>query len=216
MVATPTRMSAHQLSEAARKAPASTVDAATRLLRSVTLHSERTEFVNHVLATLADITPPLSELPAPTSGFDALMQLLEQPEALADLRTRDPLAPARIRGMRMKEQLLEAAGGAVSSAEFANLAGITRQAVDKRRRAGQVIALDLGKRGYVYPRCQAGIAGLSRVLPELGEFDAWTQLAYLLSPNVWLDGETPLVLLERGEIGRVVEAANHYGEQIGA
>src|SRR5690606_41693050 len=58
---------------------------------------------------------------------------------------------ARLRGLRMRARLLAAEGGTLSSTEVADLLGITRQAVNKRRKAGRLIGLATGRRGYAYP-----------------------------------------------------------------
>src|SRR5215472_8087930 len=52
---------------------------------------------------------------APTD-YSVLVSALQSEEALASMRSRDPLAGARIRGLEAKRKLLEAEGGALSSA----------------------------------------------------------------------------------------------------
>jgi hypothetical protein len=142
------------------------------------------------------------------------MELLEQPAFLGRPREAAPLAPARLRGLRMRERLLDAEGGTLSATEFAKTLRVTRQAVDKRRRKGTLVGLDLGSRGFACPAWQIGLHGLSEVLGELREYDPWTQVAFMLAPNVWLDGAMPLTLLRDGEVERVLRAASHYGEQM--
>lgn len=196
-----------RLSEAARHAPIETVDAAAQALASVAKHRERSGFVTWILRTLAE-----NEV----ADLDELIAVLARPEALADLRRRDPLAPARLRGVRAKRQLLEAEGGVVSGRELAQALGITRQAVDKRRLRNALIGLDLGKRGNAYPVWQVGLEGLDVVLAELAEYDPWSQTLFMLSANSWLEGETPLAALRRGERDAVLAAARLYGEQTAA
>ena len=91
--------------------------------------------------------------------------------------------------------------------------GISRQAIDKRRLHGKVIGIDLGKRGYAYPVWQIGLDGLAEVLAALDELEPWTQALFMLSANSYLDGETPLVRLRRGDFDAVTAAARLYGEQ---
>jgi hypothetical protein len=57
---------------------------------------------------------------APTD-YSVLVSALTSEEALATSRSRDPLAGARLRGIEAKRRLLEAEGGALSSAQAANL-----------------------------------------------------------------------------------------------
>lgn len=211
-----------RLNAVARKAPPNTVDAAARLLEVATKHRERASFVAHVLNAVAGVTDvaderalanPLSE----SSDYATLIQLLlNRPEILGALRQTDPLAPARLRGLLVRERLLAAEGGACSAGELARVLGITRQAVDKRRKNGTLIGLTLGKRGYAYPVWQISLQGLEAVLAELRGYDPWAQVAFMLNTNIWLDGETPLTALRRGDLDRVLEAARALGEQVSA
>ena len=150
------------------------------------------------------------------TDLEELIEVVGRPEVLADFRRRDPLAAARLRGLQAKKHLLEAEGGVVSGRELAQAIGITRQAVDKRRLAGKLIGIDLGKRGYAYPVWQIGLHGMDAVLAELEEVDPWTQALFMLSANNWLNGETPLAALRQGELDEVLNAARLYGEQTAA
>lgn len=199
--------SAKRLNAVAQRAPIDAVEATTQVLDVIAKDQQRTAFLTWVLNTLAE-----NEI----TDVEGLFDVLERPEALADLRRRDPLAPARLRGLRAKKQLLEAEGGVVSGRELADALGITRQAVDKRRLNGKLIGIDLGKRGYAYPVWQIDLDGLGAVLAELDELDPWTQALFMLSANSWLEGETPLDLLRRGQLDRVLEAAKLFGEQTAA
>lgn len=101
--------------------------------------------------------------------------------------------------------------------EAADALGLTRQGVDRRRRAGRLLALSMGKRGYLYPVWQftqgGTLRGLEETLDAFQDIGPWAQLAWFISPNTRLGGEPPLDMLRAGEIGRVVEAASVYGEQ---
>lgn len=200
--------------KAARKAPVSTVDAATRLLTVVGKHRDRADFVDRILELLADVTDYSATLETVTSSPEALLQLLKSPEVLASLRQHDPLAPARLRGLHVQAQILQAEGGTCSAEELGRMLGITRQGVDKRRKRGALIAFDLGKRGYAYPVWQVGIEGLEQVLADFGKDSGWGQAAFMLSPNAFLDEETPVDMLRKGEVERVREAASQYGNQV--
>src|SRR4029079_15271371 len=105
---------------------------------------------------------------------------------LAELQPRDPLAPARLRGLRLQQEILAAEGGTCSAQSFADTLRMTRQAIDKRRKRGALVGLNLGRCGYAYPVWQIGLAGLEEVLAELRNLDPWTQVAYMLAPNRWL------------------------------
>jgi hypothetical protein len=123
---------------------------------------------------------------------------------------------ARLRGLLEREALLSAEGGTVSGATAARLLGISPQAVYKRRKAGKLIALTLGRRGLAYPVWQfdrgGTLSGLEAVLAELHEHDAWMQAAFMLGANVRLEGRTPLEELRRGDLNSVLRAARVFGE----
>ncbi len=154
---------------------------------------------------------------AETNDLEVLIRGLESKAGLRLARRIDPLAAARVRGLQMKRELLERAGGTLQPREVAELLGMSRQAVGKRRRAGKLIAVQTGRRGYEYPACQFEDTGAIDNLEEvLGAFaddiDAWMQLAFLINPNESLGGESPLDLLRRGELGAVARAARTHGE----
>ena len=150
------------------------------------------------------------------TSFELTISALTAPELLAELAPTDPLAGARLRGMKVKQELLYSDGQPLRSEEVAQLLGISRQAVDKRRGKGQLLAVSLGKRGYFYPlwQFQDGdvLVGLKLVLTVLAKFDAWTQLMFMKTGDLRLDNRTPLECLVAGNIDAVVNAAACYGE----
>lgn len=152
---------------------------------------------------------------APTN-FAVLLRALSAGEILEDLRSVEPLAPAFIRGIEAKRRLVEGYGGALSAEEVAGILGVTRQAVDKRRRAGKLLGLTTGRYGYRYPAWQftnSGVVpGLQEVLAVLAPHDEWMQAAFLVGENPRLDGRKPIDLLNAGKSEAVLNAAEAYGE----
>ena len=146
----------------------------------------------------------------------ALLKLLEQPRILEELHKSDPLARARLRGVPARKQLVELAGGVLSSDEVAELLGLTRQAVDKRRRAGRLLALAFGKRGHRYPAFQFVegrlLPGLEQVLAALKAHDPWTQLSFFVNRSSDLNDESPVTVLRKGNLEAVLRAAHAVGE----
>jgi hypothetical protein len=151
-----------------------------------------------------------------SQGLEQMITALIAPELLAELAPVDPLAAARLRGTKVKQELLYGDGSPLKSEEVAQLLGISRQAVDKRRSKGQLLAVSLGKRGYFYPlwQFQAGeiLPGLNLVLSALTNFDAWTQLMFMKTGDIRLNDRTPLECLIAGDVDGVVAAARCYGE----
>jgi hypothetical protein len=211
-----------RLSEALERSPNNTVAATLHLLEVVQGRRAHAAFTARVLTALANMVEAADEEAlidalGASSDYDVLMQTLDQPQVLEQLRERDPLISARIRGLRARERLLAAEGGTYSVLEVADLLGLTRQAVDKRRKAGKLLAVTMGKQWHVFPAWQfvsSGVLpGLEVVLADLEGHDPWMKIAFLLSSNTMFEGETPLNALRRGDIERVRTAAKLYGEQ---
>ena len=159
----------------------------------------------------------MEEAVAESSDLGALLSAMESTSGMKIITGNDPLAAARMRGLRMKLDLLEKTGGALQPSEVAGLLRMSRQAVGKRRREGRLLALETGRRGYEYPACQFGdggtVRGLGEVLAEFAEdLDPWMRLAFLVNPNDALGGEAPLDLMRRGEVEPVVRLAKLFGE----
>jgi hypothetical protein len=152
---------------------------------------------------------------APTD-LAVLLRALSSGELLDDLRSVEPLAPAFIRGIEAKRKLIEEHGGTLTAEKAAEILGITRQAVDKRRRAGTLIGLTTGRYGYRYPIWQftqsGAVVGLEDVLTALASHDEWMQAAFLISKNPRLSGRTPIEMLKAGKLEKVLDAAQVYGE----
>lgn len=217
----PTSPTIKELNEVAREVPASLVTAVTRLMGTVGQSEEQAGVVARVLTALARSAADLKRedwaVEDERSDYAVLVGWLNRPEVLADLRrSAGAMTVARLRGLAVKERLLAAEGGTWSSSELAAALGISRQAVDARRRRGALIGVALGKRCYSYPCWQVGLEGLTQVLVELRGYDPWAHLAFMLTPNVWLADQTPLAALRQGQVDQAVDAARTYGQQTAA
>lgn len=154
---------------------------------------------------------------AESSDVGVLLSAMESRAGLRLIARTDPLATARLRGLQAKLDLLERAGGTLQAGEVATLLRVSRQAVGKRRKAGTLLGVHAGRRGFEYPACQfvdgAVVGGLTEVLSAFAEdVDPWMRLAFLVTGNDVLEGKQPLDLLRRGEVEAVVRAARIYGE----
>lgn len=181
----------------------------------------RTAFLARALNALARLTPELGEgvlgdAAGAESDLGVLVRALAAPGVLGLLAHDDPLARARLRGLEFRGEILRREGGTLSADQVATHLGLSRQAVDKRRRAGKLIGLSLGRRGYAYPVWQLGqegiLPGLEEVLTSLNVHDPWMRATFFLSGDPRLDGATPLEELRRGNVEAVRRAASAYGE----
>jgi len=181
----------------------------------VTLKSEaQGDLVRAVVDATADM--PANELRSP----GVLRALLER---LADkvLPTSDPLRMASLRGAVAMRELLSADGGALTASEVAKVLDISRQAVDKRRKAGQLLAVELPKRGLLYPAWQLGetgapLPGFAQVLAALRDHDPWAQARFFVTSNDRLNDQRPLDLLREGALTPVLTAARAFGTHAAA
>jgi hypothetical protein len=160
-------------------------------------------------------TSAVNATAAPTD-LTVLLRALSSGELLEDLKRAEPLAPAFIRGIEAKRQLIDGHGGSMTAEQVAQSLGITRQAVEKRRRAGKLIALTTGRYGYRYPVWQftesGSVPGLEAVLSVLSPHDEWMQAAFFVGRNPYLENRTPIETLKAGETEDVLTAAEIFGE----
>lgn len=205
------------LEEAIRENTPSVVEATTRVLQQTRKQPVKRIIMTRALnglASLLELSPP-EDVADASSDLEVLLRILEMPESVRVLSETDPLAAAKVRGLRAREQLLNVEGGVVSSEQAADLLHMSRQGIDKRRKKGQLIGLSIGRRGYVYPVWQfvqgGTLPGLESVLSELRDHDAWMQTAFMVNANTRLNRESPLAKLRCGHLEEVRQAAREYG-----
>ena len=99
----------------------------------------------------------------------------------------------------------------LSSEELAVRAGLkTRQSVHDWLKKGRLVGWQGAKRGFVFPAGQLDargrpLQGLDRIVPLFSDgYAAWV---WLTSPRLGLDGASPIALLQKGDIERVVASA---------
>jgi hypothetical protein len=189
------------------------LQAGSEPLRAAFLARALNALVDVALGTDADV---MGDAAGASSGYAVLTRALAAPGALAALLPNDPLAAARLRGLAMRQEILQRDGGVFSAEQVASVLGLTRQAVDKRRRAGKLIGLNTGRRGYAYPTWQFDqggvLRGLEEVVASLNVHDPWMQAAFFLSGDPRLEGARPLDELRKGNVAAVMRAASGYGE----
>lgn len=152
---------------------------------------------------------------APTD-LVVLMRALSSDELLEQLKQAEPLAPAFIRGLEIKQKLIEEYGGTLTAEHVAQIIGISRQGVEKRRQAHKLLALSTGRHGYRYPVWQFAesgtLPGLEEVLAVLDPHDEWMQMIFFVSKNPRLSDRAPVEMLKAGKLKQVLDAAQVYGE----
>ena len=130
----------------------------------------------------------------------------------------DPLAAAKARGEQAKRDILAAQGDMLDANQVAARLGCDLAEVEARRRQGLLIALpdEHGKRGFPAWQFEDNglLPGLEDVLRHMNVRSPWMRAQFFLTGDVRLDGETPLVVLLRGDIDAVRRAGAAHGEQL--
>lgn len=155
-----------------------------------------------------------ASIAAPTD-VGVLARVLTDAAARDEIRALDPLAAAFARGALLQDELLEQAGGTWTVSDVANHLKVSRQAVDKRRRRGTLLAVRVGD-VYAYPVCQFDesgvIDGLPGVLQAMRTESGWTKLSLLFSHVLTGDEETILEAVKTGRAEEALHAASTWGE----
>ncbi len=158
----------------------------------------------------------LADAAAAPTDKEVLLRILEAPQMAVPNKDAATIEASRAAGVVARDQLINAHGGSWPVEQVAKYLGLTRQAVDKRRKANKLIGLAIGRHGYLYPSWQfdqsGTLPGLEDVLHELRRLDPWSQLIFSLSPNDRLDGASPLEALREGQINDVTVTASLFGE----
>ena len=177
----------------------------------------RAEHAVSLIAASASPEALARALEAPTD-FGALASALGNTVLAGSALDLDPFADALARGTAERERLALAAGGLLSAEQMGRvLGGITRQAVDKRRRAGALLAVQVAG-DWRYPAAQVnddGMAppGLPAVLAAANELgmSGWATLDFLLAPDAALDGMAPIEAMRRGSLPSVLRLLDAAG-----
>jgi hypothetical protein len=196
-----------------------------RLLVSVLKQFRNTKhpaFCTRILRAVKDLEADLTSTSieeataAPTDNL-VMLEALSSASWVSELAAQDPIVASKLRGFELRQDMLKKAEGVLSSGKVAELLELSRQAVDKRRAANQLIALTQGRRGYSYPSFQfedgKTLDGLEEVLRNLSALDPWMQLRFFTSSHERLGNKTPIEALRSGRANDVVRAASAYGEQ---
>lgn len=152
-------------------------------------------------------------LAAPTD-VGTLARILTEVAAQPSVQSLDPLAEAFARGAQMQQEMLDQVGGAWSAQQVASHLGVSRQAVDKRRKRGTLLAVE-SSGGYAFPACQftegGVLPGLPEVLQSIDSPNGWTKLSLLLSGTQRGREQTVVDALRNGELEDALHAARTWG-----
>jgi hypothetical protein len=162
-------------------------------------------------------TEALQDALSSSTDVGSMARILTRVAGDADVQSLDPLAAAFARGAAIQQELLQEAGGAWTAAQVASHLGVSRQAVDKRRKRNSLLAVESAG-GFLYPACQfieTGVQpGLAEVLAAISTTSGWTRLSVLLSETlIGPPGRTILDAIRAGDMDSALHAASSWGEQ---
>lgn len=153
------------------------------------------------LAAQADEATLVAAMAAPTD-VGTLARVLTDVGAIGPAVAEiDPDAVDLAQEIRHRESVVRRAGGMLSAEEAGRLLHISRQAVDKRRRSGALLAIRQGG-DWFYPRAQfhehETVPGLTDVIRGFAPSGPWVTLEFLVTEDSALEGLTPRDALMRG------------------
>jgi hypothetical protein len=127
-------------------------------------------------------------------------------------------AAAVARGLAREKATREAlVAESLSTAQVAQLLGVSSAAVTKRRAKGGLVAFR-HKEDWRYPRWQfrgarvvAGVIAVWQLLPD--RHDVAGLVRWFTLPSRQLNGETPLAAVLRGDVDAAVDAATYVGSR---
>jgi hypothetical protein len=156
---------------------------------------------------------------APTAAGTVVEVLTASPDV--GLQKETAMTRALARGAVAKQEMIEEAGGCLSSGEVAKLLRITQSGVNLRRSRNSILAVPLsgGEWGFPARQFQDGELrpGLADVLRAAGAINPWVLLSILLDPVVGSEDTVLLDALDRPEVrGDILTRIATYGEQGGS
>lgn len=132
----------------------------------------------------------------------------------------DRMERMTLRGAERFQKLIENAGGLVSSRWVSEFLGVSEEAVRKRAQRGSLIARRTASGDLSFPRFQFDegnarlLPGLSKLLTETESWEPEELTRFLLVRHEPASSDdTPLTLIQRGEVDRVLELAQVYMQQ---
>lgn len=170
--------------------------------------------------TLVNVTPTESALRflSERTDIDALIGFVSQNSVAVSSAAlvEDPLRAAKSRAAAKMAALMSAEGGPWGVERVAKHLGITRAAVDKRRKTDGLIGIADGARAAKYPSWQftatGTLPGLADALKKMAVSDPWMRMQFFLATDPDLR-TSPLNALKSGRTEEVVDAAERYGRE---
>ena len=136
------------------------------------------------------------------SDIGTLAHAISSPDLKDPALEIDPLAPARARALKHRKEIAEEAGPMLTVSDATSLLRITRQALDKRRKAGSVLGTRVGSE-WRYPELQfqngALLPRLKDILKAHHGVDGWVILDSIIGASAAYGNRSIVDLLRQGD-----------------
>jgi hypothetical protein len=132
-----------------------------------------------------------------------------------ELAARDPLFAAALRRGRLRQEAILADAGMLTSAQVAELLGLSVDEVRVRQQTSELLGLRIDDREPVYPDWQFQNGQSLRSLSTIARYfwdDPWAIYRFLTQPLEVLDGSRPLDLLIEGQAEKARDIAQAIQE----
>jgi len=154
----------------------------------------------------------------PTSSVDQFESKENAAASPSEEEVEAILAAARERGEARRENMIDEAGGLLSTAEAADISGLSPRELGKRMNKSLLAVPQ--ERGVGWPRfqfeSQAMMAAIGRVMKRLDIQGPWMQLNFFLMRLDELGGVRPIDAIKAGNIRAAEIAASHFGTHGGS
>ena len=204
-----------------RPTPRPTIPSLSREKRAVAA-----PLLARMLAALSELVAeaPLEVLQqaaaAPSGAGSAASLVAHLSIASPRLAAADPEAGAVARAAEIKQSMLESIA-TYSTAEVADILGVSSEAVRKRRIAGKLLAVPLAS-DWRFPAWQFAsptsssrhgtIPGLERALLALPMRNPWVKLDLLMAPLDGYETKNLIALLQSGAVDDAIRIVETYGD----
>lgn len=171
--------------------------------------------VKEAIALVEGLSPSDARHLQKTPKVGSVLETAARLSTTPDVIDAGPLFAARVKGNRIKQQLIEEAGNLVRAKDAAELLGISPQALHKRLKSGALIAIRLPNGDLGYPAFQLeaplvdAIGAVLRILPIE---DSMMRLSFMFTALPELGGLAPVKAIRKGKLAKVKIAAGHFGE----
>lgn len=150
------------------------------------------------------------------SDVGTIARVISNPQLNDPALLIDPLAPSRARALQHRREVAKEAGAMLSASEASSLLNISRQALDKRRNSGAVLAVRVGS-DWKYPELQfqesSPLSRLKDIIKAHHGVDGWVILDSIIGVDHAYRNRSIMDLLREGDDSMIDQVLIDLEEQ---